>query len=81
MRIIATMLLVLAMGGVGRAGELLNMWPQSQHEAVKQYLDTAEENHKQNEAYFEKRRQEEVIDALHDIEDAVIRDSLNEEDD
>jgi hypothetical protein len=77
MKLIYALTLSLAMGGVGRGGEL-TLNPQSQHEAQKQLNGVAEETRALTDHYLEEHRQQEPIDALHDIEDAIIFDSLQE---
>jgi hypothetical protein len=59
----------------------LNLNQSSQQKAEQQLNDVAKESRELTDHYLEKHRQEESLDALHDIEDAIIFDSLREGDD
>jgi hypothetical protein len=56
----------------------LNLNPQSQREAEQQLNDVAKETRALTDHYLEEHRQQESIDALHDIEDAIIFNGLND---
>jgi hypothetical protein len=71
MKLIYALTLALAMGGVGRGGEL-TLNPQSQHEAQQQLNDVAKETRALTDHYLEEHRQQETNDKLNDIEDAII---------
>lgn len=69
------------LAGVILAGALLNMNPQTTNEAMQQLNDTAEESRRMTDHYLDEHKRDEEINALHDIEDAIIFDSLREGDD
>jgi hypothetical protein len=72
-RSLATLVVAFTLlaGRAFAADAVLNMWPSSQDEAVRQQLHVLDEAHQQYEEYRAQRHQEELNDRLRDLEDAV----------